>query len=221
MSNKTLFVTKIKQLLRTNTAMSLSQLCQILNDRSRRSVYRDLKKLPLITSYSHAGQYHALKSDAKFNQHDLWFFNNISFSSHGTLKATLVSLITCADLGMTQKELKALLRIPVQNTLAGLIKSELVSRTLLPEKLYLYVSKDVVKSKAQLEKRLAFQPQKVPSLLPSEDVQIRILVAMLRSPLRAIDDAIFTQQLKQQGLKYNEHEIMAVLNHYNLKKNRP
>jgi predicted DNA-binding transcriptional regulator YafY len=71
MSEKTLFVTKIEQLLRTNTAMSLSQLCQALNNRSRRSVYRDLKKVSLVTSFSHAGQYHALKSAAKFDLHDL------------------------------------------------------------------------------------------------------------------------------------------------------
>jgi hypothetical protein len=219
MSEKTLFVTKIEQLLRTNTAMSLSQLCQALNNRSRRSVYRDLKKVSLVTSFSHAGQYHALKSAAKFDLHDLWFFNEIAFAAQGTLKATLTFMITEADAGMTHRELKTRLRIPVQNTLADLIRSELVSRALLPEKRFLYVSKDEVKSKAQLKKRLVLQPQKAPTSLPVEEVQIKILVAMLSSPHRAIDDALFTEQLKKQGLKRDEQEIMAVLRYYDLKKN--
>ena len=135
MGHSTSFATKIDKLLRTNTVMTMPQMCQALNGRSRTSVYRDLKKVPLITSYSHSGQYYVLKSMAKFNLHHLWFFNDIGFSSHGTLKASLLPLITRADLGMTQKELKALLRIPVQNTLADLIKSQLVSRTLLTGKL--------------------------------------------------------------------------------------
>ena len=217
----TSFATKIDRLLRANTVMTMPQLCQALDGRSRGSVYRDLKKVPLITSYSHSGQYYVLKSMAKFDLHELWFFNDIGFSSHGTLKATLETLIIHAELGMTQKELKTLLRIPVQNTLADLIKKQLVSRTLMAGKRWLYISKDEAKGKTQLKKRLALQPPQAPTSLPAERIQIDILLAVIRCTVRAIDEALLTEQLKNQGLVYNEHEIMAVLKHYELKKNRP
>jgi hypothetical protein len=197
----------------------MPQLCQALNGRSRASVYRDLKKVPLITSYSHSGQYDVLKSTAKFDPYDLWFFEDISFSSHGTLKATVVSLVTDALLGMTQNELKTRLRIPVQNTLAALIKSELVSRTLLPGKRWLYINKDEVKAEVQLQNRLALQPPNAPTSLPVESIQIDILLAVIRCPHRAIDDVMLTAQLKELGLKCDESEILAVLRHYDLKKN--
>jgi hypothetical protein len=60
MNSRTPFPTQIDTLLRTNTVMTMPQLCQALNGRSRASVYRDLKKVPLITSYSHSGQYYVV-----------------------------------------------------------------------------------------------------------------------------------------------------------------
>ena len=38
------------------------QLRQALHGRSRSSVFRDLKPLQMITSYSHTGRYHALQA---------------------------------------------------------------------------------------------------------------------------------------------------------------
>jgi hypothetical protein len=215
MDNSTPFPIQIAKLLRANTAMTMPQLCQALNGRSRGSVYRDLNKVPLITSYSHSGQYYVLESTAKFDQHNLWFFRDICFS----LKDTLVSLIIGAELGMTQKELKTRLRIPVQNTLATLIKSELVSRTLLPGKRWLYISSDEFKGQRQLKQRLVLQPPKIMASLPAENIQIDILLAVIRCPHRAIDDVVLAEQLKKQGLKCDEREIMAVLRHYEIKKN--
>jgi len=51
---------QIRQLLLKNTIMSLKQLRSELQDRPRSSLFRDLKKLDLISSYTHTGQYHAL-----------------------------------------------------------------------------------------------------------------------------------------------------------------
>ena len=60
-------VEQIHQLLLKNTIMSLKQLRAELQDRPRSSLFRDLKKLDLISSYTHTGQYHALTRLAKFD----------------------------------------------------------------------------------------------------------------------------------------------------------
>jgi hypothetical protein len=216
MKNNTSFVAKITRLLKSNVVMSLSELREALDNRPRSSLYRDLKKLSLITSYSHSGQYHALKSATKFNQHQLWFFNGVAFSAYGTLKATLVSMITETDAGMTPNELKTRLRVNVQNRLAELIKSELVARTLLPQQRYLYVSKDEVKAATQLQNRLALL---VLPPLPAESVQIEVLLAVIHHFPQRPDEIMLAAQFKKEDIRIDERDIASVFSHYELKKN--
>jgi hypothetical protein len=218
MKNTTPFVTKIISLLKKNIVMSLQQLRQALNERPSSSLYRDFKKVPLITSCSHSGQYHALKSSARFDQHDLWFFKDICFSSHGTLKATLVFMITHAEAGMTPSELKNRLRVNVQNRLAELLKSELVERTLLPQQRYLYVSKVKVKATAQLQNRLVLQARDTSIPLPAENIQIDILLAVIRSVHQKPDEAMLAVQFKKESVNIDERDILSVFSHYDLKK---
>ncbi len=60
------FPDQIRKLLQSNTVMSLKQLRHELGKRPRSSLFRDLKMLDLVTSYTHAGQYHALKGPGKY-----------------------------------------------------------------------------------------------------------------------------------------------------------
>ncbi len=83
---------KIRKLLVVNSVMSLKQLRSELNDRPRSSLYRDLKTLNLISSFTHTGQYHVLNETARFDQNGLWFFQEVGFSQYGTLKKTLVQI---------------------------------------------------------------------------------------------------------------------------------
>jgi len=55
---------KIRKLLVVNSVMSLKQLRSELNDRPRSSLYRDLKTLNLISSFTHTG--HLTKTDSGF-----------------------------------------------------------------------------------------------------------------------------------------------------------
>ncbi len=146
---------KIRKLLQSNTVMSLKQLRHEFSHRARSSFFRDLKPLDLITSYTHAGQYHALKSAAQFDANGLWFFEQAGFAKYGTLKNTLIQIVSHAPAGMTQRELKSLLRVKVQNTLTPLVKSNTVRRQLLPDHIYVYLSVDEPKAEDQLQRRLA------------------------------------------------------------------
>ena len=91
----------------------------------------NLQKIELLTSYSHAGQFHALKSKVKFNTNGLWFYEQVCFSQYGTLKNTLIKIISNSPAGMTHKELKNLLHIQVQNPLTHLVKINGLQRRLL------------------------------------------------------------------------------------------
>jgi hypothetical protein len=211
--------TRIQSLLQTHTVMTVQQLRQVFDGRARSSVFRDLKQLDLITSYSHAGQYHTLTSCAHFDQHGLWFFNTIGFATDGTLKATLPRLISEAEAGMTHKELKTLLRVSVQNTLTELVASNTVGRQLLPNRFYLYVSQDGQKGDDQLLRRLSLQESVGSTVLPPEHIRIEILLEVIRSAPRRVDERTLGVGLRERGVAIEDHDVTGVLLYYDIKKN--
>lgn len=211
---------RIVRLLQTNTVMTVKQLRQALNGRARSSVFRDLKPVDVITSYSHTGQYHALKSSARFDQHGLWFFNSIGFARYGTLKATLVELIAQAPAGMAHKELKALLRVAVQNTLTELVASNTVGRHLLPNRLSLYVGQDRHQGAAQFQRRLSLLEKAAETVLPPDNIRIEILLEVIRSTPRRNDAQALGARLRERGIAIEDREVTAVLLYYDIKKNR-
>jgi len=214
------FSDKIRRLLQSNTVMPLKQLRHELGDRPRSSLFRDLKKLDLVTSYTHAGQYHALKSAARFDADGLWFFEQAGFAKHGTLKNTLIQIISNAQAGMTQKELKSLLRIKVQNALTHLVQSNAVERQLLPTSIYIYLSMEKQKAEDQLQRRLAIHHKAPEVVLPVENLIIEILLELIRAPDCRADAKELGQLLRKRGIVIGDPDIVYVLAYYDIKKNR-
>ncbi len=220
MSSSQFFLLKIRELLFKRTAMSLKQLRDELNDRPRSSLFRDLKKLDVISSYTHTGQYHALKGSAKFDKNGLWFFQDIGFSQLGTLKHTLVQMISLAPLGMTHKEMRLMFRLEVQKPLTDLVKRNTITRQRLPNRIYLYLSADKNKGEDQFKQRLALSDRTADVILPPESIRIEILVEVIQTPDRSLDETVLGTLLRKKGLAIKDEEIAYVLTYYDVKKNR-
>jgi hypothetical protein len=210
---------QIRQLLLKNTIMSLKQLRSELQDRPRSSLFRDLKKLDLISSYTHTGQYHALKRLAKFDEDGLWFFQDVGFSRYGTLKKSLVHVITHSQAGMTHREMRKLFRVEVQKPLTDLVSSNAVARQLLPNRIHVYLSADET-SVAQLERRLAIDDKALEVALPAESIRIEILVEVIRAPERTSDEKVLGPLLRERGVLVKDEEVRYVLAYYDIKKKR-
>ncbi len=208
---------RIERLLQTNTVMTVKQLRLALNGRARSSVFRDLKRVDVITSYSHTGQYHALESTARFDRHGLWFFSGIGFARYGTLKATLAELIAQAPAGMIHKELKTLLRVAVQNTLTELVTLNTVGRHLLPNRLSLYVSRDRHQGAAQLQRRLSLLERADETVLPPDNIRIEILLEVIRNTPHRTDAKALGAGLRERKLVIEDREVTAVLLYYDIK----
>ena len=210
----------IRKQLQLKKVMSLKEIRHEIPDRPRSSLFRDLKKLELLTSYSHAGQHHALKSMVKFNPNGLWFYEQISFSKHGTLKNTLVQIISNSPVGMTHKELKTLLRIQVQNPLTHLIKTHVLQRRFLADQVFVYLAHNDSMAQAQWEKRLEVNEKSVSMTLPTETIIIDILLEIIRRNERIIDVSKLNANLKQRGITIQHSQLTYVLTYYDIKKNR-
>jgi len=211
---------RINKLLQANTVMSFKQLRFELDNRPRSSLFRDLKKLDLVTSYTHAGQYHALKSVARFDVHGLWFVDHVGFAKQGTLKNTLIETIANAQTGMTQKDLKSLLRIKVQNTLTHLFKSNKVGRQCLPDHVYIYLNVDPQIAEDQWQRRLAIHNHVPNVALPAESLIIEILLEFIRLSGCQAEATVLGSQLRKRGLVIDDPAIVYVLSYFDLKKNR-
>jgi len=210
---------QIHQLLLNNTIMSLKQLRSELQDRPRSSLFRDLKKLDVISSYTHTGQYHALRRLAKFDENGLWFFQDVGFSRYGTLKRSLVHVITHSQAGMTHREMRKLFRVEVQKPLTDLVSTNAVARQLLPRRIHVYLSADET-SGAQWERRLAIGAKALDVALPAESIRIEILVEVIRAPERSLDEKVLGPLLRQRGVLVKDEEVRYVLAYYDIKKKR-
>jgi hypothetical protein len=210
---------KIRKLLVVNSVMSLKQLRSELNDRPRSSLYRDLKTLNLISSFTHTGQYHVLNETARFDQNGLWFFQEVGFSQYGTLKKTLVQITSDSLIGMTHKEMKTLFRIEVQKPLTDLVNTNAITRQLLPSRLYVYLSADQNKAEDQLQRRLAISNRTLDITLPPESIRIEILVEVIHAPDRTLDATILGPLLRKRGVIIKDEEVSYVLAYYDIKKN--
>jgi len=209
----------IRKLLQSKIVMSIKQIRHELAGRPRSSLFRDLKKIECLTSYSHAGQYHALKSKAKFNSNGLWFYEQVCFSQHGTLKNTLIRIISSSPVGMTHKELKTLLHIQVQNPLTHLVKINKLQRRVLAEQLFVYLSYDEPQALDQWQKRLDINEKPLSGALPAETIIIDILLEIIRSNDRLIDEDELNVRLKKRGVTVKPKQLNHVLTYYDLKKN--
>jgi hypothetical protein len=210
---------KMQKLLLKNRVMSVKQLRHEFRGRSRSSLFRDLRQLDEISSFTHTGQYHALKRNAAFDESGLWFFQDIGFSQYGTLKNTLVQVISDSQAGMTHKEMKTLFRIDVQKPLTDLVNTSAVTRQLLPNRIYVYLSATQNKAEDQFQRRLAINDRPLDIALPPESIRIEILVEVIQAPQRTLEENLLGPLLRKRGVIIKDDEIAYVLAYYDIKKN--
>ncbi len=143
---------KLQKALLKNKIMTMANMKEILGTETDVTVYRKLKELSYLRSYSHNGKYYILPEVAKFNSHGLWQKGGIYFSKHGSLLKTLDSLITTSELGYFENELETLLHVVVRAPLFKLIQSSRIGRSKLVKR-FLYGSSNEQVRKRQIVSR--------------------------------------------------------------------
>ena len=88
----------LRALLLPNQIATLDEMKQALGTPVDITVFRKLKPLDYLTSYSHRGRYYTLREIARFDDLGLWSQADIWFSRFGTLLAQLPHY-TCRNWG--------------------------------------------------------------------------------------------------------------------------
>src|ERR1700686_1577355 len=171
---------ELRSLLLRNRIATLGELKQALGTAVDVTVFRKLRSLNYLTSYSHRGRYYTLREIASFDDNGLWSQATVWFSRFGTLLATAEAFVNRSPRGYFADELAPALHVEVQDALHQLAQQDRVSRQLVSGR-YLYTATDPVIQRRQLLTRrtVEFLPTVADTSVlevPAQEVKAAILL---------------------------------------------
>lgn len=127
----------LEEFLLRHKIAALPDLKHALGASSALTVFRKLKQLHYLSSYTHRGSFYTLPGIAGFDAQGLWSFQDVWFSRHGTLLATAEAFVRQSPRGYFADELAVALHTEVQDPLRILVQRQLLHRSEFAG-LYLY-----------------------------------------------------------------------------------
>jgi hypothetical protein len=159
----------LRQHLRRHKIAALPELKRVLGTDTDLTVFRKLKKLDYLSSYTHRGRFYTLADIARFDDRGLWSREAVWFSRDGTLLATVETFVNRSRNGYYAPELADELHAEVQEPLHHLVQQQRLSRMEV-EGQFLYTAIDsVVRRKQTLARRSA---QAIPVAVHAAALQV-------------------------------------------------
>jgi len=210
------YASRLNQLFHRKRAALLDDLRAALGTASRTTIFRILKAVGYFTSYSHAGRFYTLRRIPRFDRLGLWSWRGIGFSSHGTLRASLIFLVEQSEAGRTHEELQRQLGLRVHDTLRSLVQEGSIARERL-EDVYLYLSAGPKKAAAQMTARQELQVASRAAVVPPDPLLvIDVLAEVIHHPR---DDAAgIAGRLQAAGRIVTAKQVDEVFRSYSVKK---
>ena len=160
---------ELRSLLLHSKIATLDELKQALGTSVDVTVFRKLKPLDHLTSYSHRGRYYTLHEIARFDDKGLWSQADVWFSQTGTLLATAETFVNRSPRGYFADELARGLHLEVQDALHQLTQQRRITRQLVSG-LYLYTAIDRTVQQGQLLTRRNLEA--VPTMLDASKLEV-------------------------------------------------
>ncbi len=147
---------RLKTFLKQEQIATLGALKGELRTTSTMTVFRRLKELGYLASYSHRGKYYTLCEIPRFDEYGLWSHSSVWFSEYGNLIETLKELVEESTAGYTAQELGSILHVEVRQALLMLLHQERIGRQRFSG-VYVYLSQDRDRQRSQGLLRKAWQ----------------------------------------------------------------
>jgi hypothetical protein len=157
-----------KHLLRSRIA-DMPGLKKALGTSTDLTVFRKLKELGYLSSYTHRGRFYTLPEIAQFSDEGLWSHDAVWFSRQGTLVSTVESWVHQSPQGWFADQLADRLHVEVYDPLGDLVQQGRLRRTEIDGR-FLYTSADSRLSKDQIRSRRSAQT--VPLVADTAAVQV-------------------------------------------------
>jgi hypothetical protein len=159
----------LRKLLLHGKIATLPDLKRALGTDVNLTVFRKLKELDYLTSYSHRGCFYTLREIARFGADGLWSCEPAWFSRYGTLLATAEAFIRSSVAGYFAGELSAILHVGAQDVLRHLVQQKRIARELVSG-LFLYTPIDPATRQRQCLTRRS--NQSVPTVVDAARLEV-------------------------------------------------
>jgi len=171
----------IVRLLRKRTLATMADMKAVLGTPVDMTVFRKLRTIEYLSSYSHGGRFYTLLELAEFDARGLWHHRHVRFSRFGSLIDTVERFVLRAERGLFAPELSVELGVEAKDPLLKLVRTGRVAREDLAG-LYLYCSPDPARRRLQvLTRRTAVSEEPFgevfgPSLEAAEETRAAIIL---------------------------------------------
>ncbi|MDP2866533.1 MAG: hypothetical protein Q8O90_09835 [Elusimicrobiota bacterium] len=178
------------------------------------SVRLFLKQIGYFRSYTHNGMWYTLRSTPRFNRDGIWHHQDIGFSKHGSLIATIGYLVDRSPAGLSARQLAQLLQHPYRPVLTNLHKDGTLDRIKLGGE-FRYLSTAEETNRRQREQAAALEPA---SGSLSTHTAVLVLVEQLKHP--ELDFAQLAASVRRrEALSVAPEAIRRFFEEQGLKKN--
>ena len=138
----------LKAFLESEQIATLEALKSELRTTGTMTVFRRLKELGYLTSYSHRGKYYTLGEIARFDDYGLWSHSSVWFSRYGNLRETVKELVEQSAAGYTARELGTIVHVEARQALLKLFEQERIARQRFSGA-YVYLAQDRDRQRSQ------------------------------------------------------------------------
>jgi len=139
----------LNRLFEVKKIATMAELKTTLGTGVDMTVFRKLRELSYLSSYSHRGKYYTLRALAEFNEQGLWTYRSAHFSVYGTLVETVYGFVNKSEGGYSAYELEKVLSTSTKQPLLHLFRCGRVYRERLSGQ-YVYFCKDCTLRRRQI-----------------------------------------------------------------------
>lgn len=184
---------ELKRLLVRNKMATMVEMKEAMETTVDATIFRKLRELFYLRSYSHRGKYYTLPEVARFNEQGLWSCRGVHFSKQGSLLNTIEHHVDYSISGYFEHELESFLHVGVRVGVLKLLTDNRISRQKVSGR-YLYCSPRMKKRKRQFSDRkkqqaiadAALEPMGSEVLLQEGKTLLELFVGLLDEKQRRL-----------------------------------
>jgi len=203
---------ELKRLIVKNKMATMVEMKAAMGTTVDATIFRKLRQLCYLRSYSQRGKYYTLPEIARFNEQGLWSCRGVHFSKQGSLLNTIEQHVNYCEAGYFEYELESLLHVVVRVAVLKLLNDNKIYRQKMAGR-YLYCSSRMKKSKRQCSERKkqqaiadsALEPMSSEVLFQEGKTLVELFVSLLDEKQRRLYAGLESIKLGHGGDKKIAH----------------
>jgi len=152
MKNERYHANDLKRLILKSKMSTMVEMKTVMGTKVDATIFRKLRELHYLRSYSHRGKYYTVPEVARFDAKGLWSCRDVHFSKQGSLLNAIEHHVDRSVAGYFEYEIESLLHVTVRAAVLKLLKKNRISRQKVSGR-YLYCSPRMRKRNRQCNDR--------------------------------------------------------------------